>query len=213
MEPTSSDLQSSYDRIADEYAERFRHEMDHKPFDRKILEWLVERVGGAGVICDMGCGPGQIAAYLRARGAETCGIDLSPQMVAQAQRLNPGISFQQGNMLALTGVGDDAFSGIAAFYSIIHVPRPAVVDALRELRRVLRPNGTLLLTFHIGQEIRHLDEWWDRPVSLDFIFFESADMRGYLQAAGFEISEVIERDPYPDIEVQTRRAYIFARKP
>ncbi len=213
MEPTPTDLQGSYDRVAAEYAERFRREMDHKPFDRKMLDWLAERVGGAGAICDVGCGPGQIAAYLRTRSAETCGIDLSPEMVKQAQRLNPDITFRQGNMLSLTGISDNAFGGAAAFYSIIHVPRPAVVDALRELRRVVRPNGTLLLAFHLGQEIRHLDVWWDKPVSLDFIFFESAEMRGYLQAAGFEISEIIERDPYPDIEVQTRRAYIFARKP
>jgi hypothetical protein len=50
-------------------------------------------------------------------------------------------------------------------------------------------------------------------VSLDFYFFETEEMKGYLTQAGFELEEVIERDPYPDVEVQTRRAYVFARKP
>jgi hypothetical protein len=50
-------------------------------------------------------------------------------------------------------------------------------------------------------------------VSLDFHFFETEEMKGYLGVAGFELEEVIERDPYPDIEAQTRRAYVFARKP
>ncbi|MBI5879320.1 MAG: methyltransferase domain-containing protein [Chloroflexi bacterium] len=213
MTHTPTGPQASYDQVATEYAERFRDEMDKKPFDRKMLDWLVERASGMGAICDMGCGPGQIARHLRGRGAETCGIDLSPEMVKQAQRLNPDIPFQQGNMLALTDVADNAFGGIAAFYSIIHIPRPAVVDALRELWRVLRPNGTLLLTFHIGHEIRHLGEWWGKPVSLDFILFETTEMKDYLQAAELTLAEVIERDPYPDVEVQTRRAYIFARKP
>jgi hypothetical protein len=37
---------------------------------------------------------------------------------------------------------------------------------------------------------------------------------GYLRAAGFEVEEILEREPYaPDIEYQSRRAYIFARKP
>jgi hypothetical protein len=36
-------------------------------------------------------------------------------------------------------------------------------------------------------------------------------MEGYLRAAGFTAIEAHERDPYPDVEVQTRRAYIFAR--
>ena len=80
------------------------------------------------------------------------------------------------------------------------------------MKRVLRPEGLLLLTFHIGQEIRHLDEWFDKKVSLDFFFFETDEMKQYLATAGFEIEEAIEREPIPDIEVQTRRAYIFARK-
>ncbi len=50
-------------------------------------------------------------------------------------------------------------------------------------------------------------------MSLDFTLFETEEMKGYLKAAGFELEEVIERDPYPDIEVPTRRAYLFAGKP
>ena len=115
-------------------------------------------------------------------------------------------------MLALTDVADNLYGGIAAFYSIIHIPRALVVEALRELSRVLRPQGSILLTFHIGQQIKHLDEWWGKKVSLDFIFFETEEMKGYLKAAGFGLEEVIEREPYPEVEVQTRRAYIFAKK-
>ena len=48
---------------------------------------------GAGLVCDMGTGPGHIARYLYTQGAEVCGIDLSPEMVAQARRLNPEIEF------------------------------------------------------------------------------------------------------------------------
>ena len=213
MERAQADLQNSYDRVAEEYARQFSNELDHKPFDRKMLDWLTEKVNGRGVICDMGCGPGQIARYLRGRGALACGIDLSPEMVSQARRLNPDIPFQQGNMLALTEVADNSYGGIAAFYSIIHIPRVQVVEALRELKRVLRPDGTLLLTFHIGQQTIHRDEWWDREVSLDFHFFETEEMKGHLRMAGFEIEEVIERDPYPDVEYQSRRAYTFAKSP
>ncbi len=209
----SEELQSSYDRVAKDYAEHFRDEMDKKPFDRKMLDWLIEKVGDGGIICDIGCGPGQAARYLFDQGAQTCGIDLSPQMVESAQKLNPGISFQQGNMIALADVADNSFGGAAAFYSIIHIPRLAVNQALTELKRVLRPGGTLLLAFHIGHEIIHRDEWWGKKVSLDFIFFEAEEMKENLQTAGFELQEVIGRDPYPDLEYPSRRGYIFARKP
>jgi SAM-dependent methyltransferase len=210
----SSELQTSYDRLAKTYADKIYGELARKPFDRLMLDWLIEKVEGKGTICDLGCGPGQIARYLHDRGAQTSGIDLSAGMVEQARTLNPDIPFQQGDMLALMDVADNTFGGIAAFYCIIHIPRADVVRALSELRRVLRPNGVLLVTFHIGDEMRHVDEIMGMLVSMDFLFYQREDMKGFLQTAGFTIDEAIERDPYPEgVEVQTRRAYIFARKP
>lgn len=213
MEQTKRDLQSSYDLVAEDYAAEFCGEMLKKPFDRKMLDWLIEKVGESGVICDMGCGPGQIARYLHDHGARVCGVDLSAEMVKQAGLLNPGISFQQGDMLALDEIADESYGGVAAFYSIIHIPRSSVVDALRVIKRVLSSGGVLLLTFHIGEEIIHRDEWWGKEVSVDFIFYETEEMKDYLKAAGFKLEEVIERDPYEGVEYPSRRAYIFARKP
>ena len=115
-------------------------------------------------------------------------------------------------MLRLDQVPDNSYGGIAAFYSIIHVARPAVATALTELKRVLKPNGALLLTHHIGSDIVHRDEFLGKAVSLDFIFFETEEMKRYLTTAGFDLEEVIERDPYPQVEYPSRRAYIFARK-
>lgn len=161
---------TSYDQVAADYAEKFKDEMDDKPFDRDCLDRLAREVGNLGPICDMGCGPGQIARYLHRQGVEAVGVDLSPRMVAEAQRLNPEIPFHQGDMLSLSDA-DHSWGGIAAFYCIIHIPRNQVVDALRELKRVLKPGGVLLVTFHIGQEIKHLDEWWEKSVNLDFAFY------------------------------------------
>jgi SAM-dependent methyltransferase len=199
--------------VAGDYAEHFRDELERKPFDRKMLDWLAEKAGGLGIICDMGCGPGQVARYLSEHGAKACGVDLSAGMIERARSLSPDIPFQQGDMLALADIADNSYGGIAAFYSIIHVPRPLLNRALRELKRVLRPRGALLLTFHIGREIIHRDEFLGREVSVDFIFFEREEMKEQLRTAGFELEEVIERDPYPEGEYQSRRAYIFARKP
>jgi len=209
----ASDLQQSYDRVAQEYVKRIYGELAHKPFDRKLLDWLAEKVNHAGVICDIGCGPGQVARYLADHGAEARGIDLSPGMIEQARRLNPGITFQVGNMLALTEVEDNAFGGMTAFYSVIHIPREQHAQVFQEFKRVLMPGGVALIAFHIGNETRHQDEWWGEQVSVDFHFFSSVEVKASLQAAGFAMDEVIERDPYPEVEVQTRRAYLFARKP
>jgi hypothetical protein len=48
---------------------------------------------------------------------------------------------------------------------------------------------------------------------VDFIFYTTREMKDYLRAAGFDLEEAIERDPYPEVEYQSRRAYLFARTP
>lgn len=206
------ELQTSYDRVAEEYARQYFKEFDKKPLDRELLDRFAESVHGLGPVCDLGCGPGQVARYLCDRGMDAFGLDLSPGMVEQARQLNPDIEFKQGNMLSLD-VEDESWGGIAAFYSIIHIPRKDVTRALRELARVLRPGGLLLLSFHLGQEIIHLDEWWGEEVSVDSYFFQRDEMESYLRSAGFEIEDVVERPPYEGVEYQSRRAYIFTRKP
>lgn len=205
--------QESYDAVARQYTERFKGELAHKPLDRELLSRFAAEIDATDThpACDLGCGPGHIAGFLHGLGVPVVGIDLSPRMVEEARALNPDIEFRQGDMAALE-VPDGSFSGIACFYSIIHIRREQVTAVLREIRRVLVPDGTLLLTFHIGDEIRHSDEFLGVPVDLDAVFFQPDEMRGYLETAGFNRIEIIERDPYPEVEVQTRRAYIFARK-
>lgn len=208
-----SDVQASYDTLADEYVRHVYDELRHKPMDRQLLDRFADGVRDTGLACDLGCGPGQVARYLHEREIEVCGVDLSPAMVERARQLNPGIEFRTGDMTAFD-VPDEVWAGITAFYAIVNLPPAGVTQALHEMRRVLRPGGLLLLSFHVGEEPLHVEDLWGCSVSLDFYFFRIEDVEGYLRRAGFEIDEVIEREPYaPEVEYPSRRAYIFARKP
>lgn len=205
-------IRDNYDRVADEYARRIFDELRNKPLDRQLLERFASATAGSGLLCDIGCGPGHVGRYLHDAGAEVFGVDLSPAMLGKARELNPGMQFRRGNMLALD-LPDHSLAGITAFYAIVNLPPDALPTAFRELHRVLQPDGLLLLAFHIGSEARHLTEFLDRPVDLDFYFFQPEGIRSMLEEAGFAIDEIVERDPYPEVEHPTRRAYIFARKP
>lgn len=204
--------QLSYDRLADEYVRRIYNELKDKPLDRELLDRFAARLRLVGPVCDLGCGPGHVARYLHDRGVDICGIDLSAELLERARELNPGIEFRQGNMFALD-VPDATWAGIAAFYSIIHNPQAEHVKVLSEMWRILRPGGLLLITFHVGDETLHFDELWGVKVALDFHLFRSEEVANSLRTTGFEVEQVIERDPYPEVEAQTRRAYILARKP
>ena len=214
MDPQKlSDCQTSYDRIAEEYTARIAGELEHKPLDRMLLDEFAARTKGAGPVCELGCGPGHVARYLHDRGVDVIGIDLSPGMLEQARKLNPTIEFQQGNMLALE-VEDGAWAAIVAFYSIVHIPKTDILQACREMFRALQPGGLLFLAFHIGLEVLREENLWGYQVSLDVIFYARKEVERYLDLAGFAIEDSLERDPYaPEVEYQSRRAYIRAHKP
>jgi ubiquinone/menaquinone biosynthesis C-methylase UbiE len=215
MEPISENIQEGYNKAAAAYAQAFIDEQLKKPMDREMLARFARETAGKGTVCDMGCGPGQIAGYLydHCGVKDILGVDLAPRFIEEAKKLHPEINFYQGNMLSLN-FPDNSWAGITAFYCLIHIPHTQVVDALKELKRVLIPGGVLLLTFHIGSEIAHVDKFFDQDVNMDWVFFEVPEFEEYLKQAGYERISSIQREPYdPEIEHQSRRAYFFAYKP
>ncbi len=212
MNDPINSIRESYDRLAEEYTRRISDELRHKPLDRELLDRFAEQTKGRGEVCDLGCGPGHVARYLRDAGVPVFGLDLSPGMLEQARKLNPDIPFREGNMMSLD-LADDTLAGVAAFYAIVNIPRQSLPVVFREIQRVLRPTGLLLLAFHLGDEVLHEDELWGQKISMDFLLFPPSEIKQGLEAAGFVIEEVIEREPYPEVEYPSRRAYIFARKP
>jgi ubiquinone/menaquinone biosynthesis C-methylase UbiE len=162
-------IRRAYDGLADEYARHLFNELRDKPLDRKMLDRFAQQVCERGKVCDLGCGPGQVARYLSEHGVDVFGVDLSRRMIRIARQLSPKIPFRTGTMLSLT-LGDSSLAGIAAFYAIVNIPRELIGTVFKEMARVLQPNGVLLLSFHIGDQVLHVDELWGKRTSLDFLF-------------------------------------------
>ncbi|MEU8897524.1 class I SAM-dependent methyltransferase [Nocardia sp. NPDC048505] len=201
----------SYDEIAEDYAARFGAELRDKPLDRALLRVFSDDVGDEALVADIGCGPGHVAWYLQHLGCRVTGVDLAPRMIEVAAAAHEDIEFRTGDMRALE-VEDGAWGGIVALYSIIHLPAAELPAAFGEFHRTLRPGGLLLVSFHVGDEVLHLDDMLGHPVDLDFHFFERPRIETLLTAAGFLIDAAVERRAYPS-EVETTRAYLLARKP
>lgn len=205
-------VESAYDAVAEEYARTFSGEHEKKPLDREILLRFSEEVAGKGPIWDLGCGPGQTSGYLKNLGVEISGLDLSEKALEQARTIHPEIHFQKGNILDLE-FESNSIAGIVSFYAIVHFTEEQVALAFREIFRVLEPGGVFLLAYHVGEETIHLEEFLDKKFGIDFMFFTTDFISNCLRNSGFEKIETIEREPYPEVEYESQRAYVFARKP
>lgn len=190
MVPTSvSHVQAAYDQVADAYAREFSDELTDKPLDRALLAAFVEMVGPS-PIADIGCGPGHVTRFLAEHHPDVAGVDLSPGMIGIARDRAPELVFTVASMLRLP-VPDATWAGVISLYSVIHLSPDERPLACRELARVLRPGGWLLIAFHVdsdefaaGGDVNHLTHWFGKPVDLDGYFLDPDSVAAELDAAG-----------------------------
>lgn len=211
MQPQSN-ITDCYNKTANRYADNYFHELEHKHLDQILLQAFAKGNRDKGKMIDLGCGPGQTTRFLREAGvAHLLGTDLSPQMVAVAGQLNPGIPFETADMLALH-YDSNSFGAAVAFYAIVHFTEEQVRTAFAEVYRILKPGGQFLFSFHTGTGIVHMDEFLGEAVDIDFHFFETDRILDALKSTGFAVIDCIERRPYKETEYPSIRAYIQVQK-
>jgi uncharacterized protein YceH (UPF0502 family) len=206
-------VRSSYDAVASAYAEHLVDELSGLAFETWLLDRVLAHAGG-GPVVEVGSGPGHVTAYLADGGAEATGIDLSPAMVDEARRRFPGRSFEVGDLRRLSRpVASAGWAAVLGWYSLIHLAASELPEAVAALARPLAPGGWLVLGLHAGSEVRHLDEWFDQEVDLDFVLHEPAAVVGVVEAAGLVDVEWYLRGPVTARGETTQRLYVIGRRP
>lgn len=107
------------------------------------------------IVADIGCGNGAYLAELARRGhtGPVLGVDLSAGMLAAARRHAPAAALAAGDAAALP-LRDHAVSLTLAAHMLYHVPDPHA--AVRELRRIIRPGGQVLVVLNGTDQLREL---------------------------------------------------------
>ncbi|CAL9390353.1 2-methoxy-6-polyprenyl-1,4-benzoquinol methylase, mitochondrial [Streptomyces sp. enrichment culture] len=183
------DTRTSYDTVAESYADQTRNLLDETPVERTFLAKFADLVhtNGGGPVADMGCGTGRITAHLRQLGVDAFGIDLSPGMIKVARREHPDLRFELGSM-ADFDLGDGSMAGLVAWYSLIHLPDNEISSVLTHFQRVLRPGGPLLLGFHVGDKSQLKTQGYGgHPMKIYVHRRQPGQMTSWLNAAGFNI--------------------------
>ncbi|WP_436697710.1 DUF480 domain-containing protein [Nocardioides sp. BYT-33-1] len=212
-EARDAKVRASYSAVATAYADTLTGELDGLPFER----WLLDRVAahaGTDPVVEVGCGPGHVTAYLAEAGADAMGLDLTPEMVAQARKRYPDGVYEVGDLRTLMRpVNGSGWAAVLGWYSLIHLAASELPAALEALTRPMRPDGLLVLALHAGTEVRHHDTWFDHEVDLDVVLHEAADVVALVERAGLVDVEWYRRGPVAGLGETSERLYVVARTP
>jgi uncharacterized protein YceH (UPF0502 family)/phospholipid N-methyltransferase len=206
-------VRAAYAAVAVSYAEQFCDELAGLPFESWLLRRVVDLADGAPVI-EVGTGPGHVAAFLAEAGADATGLDITPEMVDQARRRYPGVSYQVGDLRRLMRpTTHDGWGAVLAWYSLIHLAPSELPAAIASLARPLRANGWLVLALHTGAEVRTATDWFGHEIDLDFVLHDPAEVLAIVEQTGLLDIEWYHRGPFTARGETTQRLYVVARKP
>ncbi|MBB1255626.1 class I SAM-dependent DNA methyltransferase [Streptomyces alkaliterrae] len=181
----------AFDAIGERYDEAFPHKEGQLAAGR----WLAERLPPGSRVLDLGCGTGlPTARQLTDAGHRVVGVDISAGMLRVAAREVPEAEFHQLDVADLEGADLGVFDGVAAFFSLLMLPREEIPVALRMVHGMLRPGGLLALSMVEAD----VDD-----VSIPFL-------GNHIRVSGYLRDELRETVRNAGFEVDGEDAYTFA---
>ena len=140
-------VEAGYDAIAEHYL-AWSAQIADDPRAR-YLDELDRRLDDNAAVLELGCGAGVPSTRELAERHDVLGVDLSQQQLDLARASVPGARFEKADMTALD-FPDGQFDAVAAFYSILHVPRAEQPALIANIARWLKPGGLFLASLGVG---------------------------------------------------------------
>jgi predicted TPR repeat methyltransferase len=175
----------AFDAIGDRYDEAF----PHKEGQVAAGEWLIGSLPDGSRVLDLGCGTGvPTARQMTDAGFEVVGVDLSGGMVKLAGSYVPEATFHQLDLADLRPGGPrelGRFDAVAAFFSLLMLPRAEIPLALLTIRHLLAPEGLFVLSMVEADVDDFSIPFLGNTIRVSGYLRE--DLRKVIEAAGFEI--------------------------
>ncbi|MFD9188816.1 class I SAM-dependent DNA methyltransferase [Streptomyces phaeochromogenes] len=181
----------AFDAIGDRYDEAF----PHKEGQLSAGEWLIDSLPAGSRVLDLGCGTGvPTTRQMTDAGFEVVGIDLSRRMVELAGQYVPGATFHQLDIADLRPGGPHdlgRFDAVAAFFSLLMLPRVEIPLALQTVRHLLVPGGLFVLSMVEADVDNYAIPFLGNTIRVSGYVLE--DLHKVIEAGGFEI---VKEDSY-----------------
>ncbi len=117
-------------------------------YSKETLRMLDEIVPKNVKILDVGCGTGHVAEVLKDR--EWYGVDISPLSIEKARQYYKEVKV--GDITRNIPFPDNSFDVVFALGIFHHIP-DKMMEALKEIRRVLKKNGILIIIDHNNKNL------------------------------------------------------------
>jgi SAM-dependent methyltransferase len=145
----------------------------------------LERLGASGSLLELGCMTGHFLVRAQQAGYKVTGLD--PDIWATKYAVSEFGVDARPEYLPDAGIDDDSFDVVAAFHTVEHLRDP--LGTLREVHRVLRPGGLLVIEVPIidSLAVRALGPYHRHYVFDHTLFLTRRTGAELLAAAGFDV--------------------------
>jgi ubiquinone/menaquinone biosynthesis C-methylase UbiE len=189
----------TYNKIAEIYTNKYFEDLVDIPYIDRFLTLIPNN----SKILDVGCGPGNFSAYIRNKGFDIQGIDLSKEMLKVANKKVPKVKFELMDMRDLK-FSSNSFEGLLVAYSLIHIPSNEILNTLKGFNKILKNDGKILIIAQAGEPDRIVDETLVKGRKIFINFFTRNKLKNYLESTGFEVLFQKEK--------QTKDLYSFSNR-
>lgn len=175
----------------------------------ELLDGLPEPLAPTARVLDLGCGIGRLAAQVALHCVEVIGVDVSPEMIAEARRLHggqTGLRFGVNSGIDLGDLPDNYFDLVFSYSVLSHLPEDVLEGYFLEVGRVLAVGGTFRYQFWIGS---HLAAGASDTLSIRT--YEATKVAELHREAGLELLGTTTID-YFDPVLQMHPVWVNARK-
>ncbi|MCP5086952.1 MAG: methyltransferase domain-containing protein [Rhodobacteraceae bacterium] len=140
------------------------------------LREFVDALPAGGTALDLGCGPGNSAAYMRDQGLRVTALDASPKM-AKLGRTKYNLEIKVGTFDDVSGT--EVYDGVWASFSLLHAPRADIPRHFSSIHKALKQGGTFMVGVKTGRG-EHRDK-----LDRQYTYFEIDELDQLLKSAGF----------------------------